>query len=140
MWPNCKEVQSFKCSETKARYLTTFGISPYLERLIRNKTAASSDYVLLFDESLNSELQKKQLDVHVRLWDDELNAVSSRYLGSQLMGHATAKDFTEAIDNITEGISYSKLVQISMDGPSVNWKFYDEFQSRLAIHLFGEYR
>ena len=44
----------------------------------------------MFDESLNETTKNKQLDVHVRFWDE--GRVQSRYLGSQFMGHSTAQD------------------------------------------------
>ena len=44
----------------------------------------------MFDESLNETTKNKQLDVHVRFWDE--GQVQSRYLGSQFMGHSTAQD------------------------------------------------
>ena len=38
------------------------------------------------------------------------------------MGHATADDMVEHFDASTEGLDKNKLLQISMDGPNVNWK------------------
>lgn len=46
------------------------------------------------------------------------------------MGHATADDMVEHFDASTEGLDKNKLLQISMDGPNVNWKFHKEMQSK----------
>ena len=40
----------------------------------------------MFDESLNQKLQEKQLDINVRYWGSDQNAVVTTYLGSQFMG------------------------------------------------------
>ena len=55
----------------------------------------SGPFVIMFDESFNCATKKKQLDLHVRYWDD--GQVHSRYLGSQFMGHATANDLMKEI-------------------------------------------
>ena len=40
------------------------------------------------------------------------------------MGHATAGDMLTHLKNGMALLNPSSLVQISMDGPNVNWKFY----------------
>ena len=51
-----------------------------------------------------------------------------RYLGSEFLGHATAADLlTQFKDGITiRQLDPKRLLQVSMDGPSVNWKFYTD--------------
>ena len=48
------------------------------------------------------------------------------------MGHATAKDMVEHFSSCTEGLAMSKLLQLSMDGPKVNWRFHSEIQSKIT--------
>ena len=62
MFPDSDLAGSFQCSETKARYLTCFGILSYLKERLQ-EDLDGKDFVLLFDESLNNKPQKKQLDV-----------------------------------------------------------------------------
>ncbi|XP_028297108.1 uncharacterized protein LOC114458926 [Gouania willdenowi] len=80
----------------------------------------------MFDESLNETTKNKQLDVHVRFWDE--GQVQSRYLGSQFMGHSTAQDLLSHLKECMDKLDLRHLVSISMDGPSVNWKLFDIFQ------------
>jgi len=47
------------------------------------------------------------------------------------MGHATADDMVTVIETATSDLDLSDLLQLSMDGPNVNWKFYDMVQLRL---------
>ncbi|KAK0049238.1 zinc finger protein [Biomphalaria pfeifferi] len=69
MFPVSAIASGFSCSERKAAYKSTFGIFPYLAELQRKAVLSEKDYVLLFDETLNGQLQSKQLDVHVRYWN-----------------------------------------------------------------------
>lgn len=129
MFKDSKIAEKFTCGETKCAYLTKFGLAPYFKQLLMKSIKESGEYVLLFDESLNGVTKSKQLDVHIRLWQKD--EVVTRYLGSEFMGHATAQDLKERLRSAMEGLVMSKLVQISMDGPNVNWKFYEAFQSEL---------
>lgn len=51
-----------------------------------------------------------------------------------LAGHATANDmlkhFTTGV--LESGLKPVDMVQISMDGPNVNWKFYDMVKDKLV--------
>jgi len=38
------------------------------------------------------------------------------------LGHATAADLLKNIKDVLSGFDLSKQIQLSMDGPSVNWK------------------
>ena len=39
------------------------------------------------------------------------------------MGHATHKDLLEGFNSSVSDLDLSKMIQLSMDGPNVNWKF-----------------
>ena len=63
------------------------------------------------------------MDIHVRLWDGD--HVTTRYYGSQFMGHATATDMVCHFKEATAQLNMRNVLQLSMDGPNVNWKFHD---------------
>ena len=71
----------------------------------------------------NEELEKEQMDFIVRYFKD--GEVKSRYLSSKFLGHTTAKDLKRAFEECTEKLDLKNLIQVSMDGPSVNWKMLD---------------
>ena len=48
-----------------------------------------------------------------------------------IAGHATATDMMEKVDHVFDQLRTDNLVQISMDGPSVNWKFHRLFNERI---------
>ena len=98
MFPDSQIAQQFKCGESKTAYLATFGIAPHFLSLLKNKVKSESSYVLLFDESLNEEMQKKQLDIHVRIWDGD--CIATNYLTSEFLGHAAATDLHDHLDPI----------------------------------------
>ena len=81
-----------------------------------------SEYILLFDESLNSEMQSKQLDVLVRYWNAD--KVESRYFTSYFLCHADAEEVRDEFESVCGDLDYEKLAQLSMDGPNVNWKVF----------------
>ena len=90
-------------------------------------------YSVLFDESLNKASQSKQMDIHVRYWDETKNQVSTRYFGSQFMGHASADDMLKHFDLavLQSNLDMKKMVHIGMDGPNVNWKFFQSVSEKL---------
>ena len=47
-----------------------------------------------------------------------------QYFNSQFMGHTAATDLLQHLKCSLSKFSYSKLLQISMEGPRVNWKLY----------------
>jgi hypothetical protein len=47
------------------------------------------------------------------------------------MGHGTAEDMIEHFVLATADLDLTKLQQISMDGPNVNWKFHRLYQQKL---------
>ena len=44
------------------------------------------------------------------------------------MSHATAAELKTRLRSSIRGLDMSKLMQIAMDGPNVNWKLHEDFQ------------
>ncbi|XP_070554389.1 uncharacterized protein [Ptychodera flava] len=128
MFPDSEIAKQFTCGERKCAYLCNYGIAPYFKQLLTKKINDEDGFVLLFDESLNHKTRKKQMDFHARIWEDE--KVKTLYYSSSFMGHATAEDMVEHFDECTEGLNKRKMLQISMDGPNVNWKFHRLMQNK----------
>ncbi|KAJ8414383.1 hypothetical protein AAFF_G00052530, partial [Aldrovandia affinis] len=89
MFPDSDIAKTFACGGDKTAYITKFGLAEYIKRDLVAKVN-NGPFVVTFDESFNKATKTKQLDMHVRFWDE--GKVQSRYLGSQFMGHATAQD------------------------------------------------
>ena len=76
------------------------------------------------------------MDMMVRFWDSENNKLIERYFNSEFIGHATTADLLIHLKNGSALLNPSNLVQISMDGSNVNWKFYHNlFQERNGKEL-----
>ena len=129
MFPDSQIAKKFSLGRTKCAYLVSFGLAPYFKNVLLERIKTSQDYVVLFDESLNKTTQGKQLDVYVRYWNDGL--VKTRFLSAEFLGHATADDVLAKLLSSLDGLNRKHMVQLSMDGPSVNWKVYDTLQQRL---------
>lgn len=52
--------------ENKVANLAVFELAPRFSSLMKSNAKKESSYVLLFDESLNLEMKKRQCDVHSR--------------------------------------------------------------------------
>ena len=66
-------------------YLINFGLRPYFSESLSDTLKNEVDFsVIMFDESHNSVLEKKQMDIHLRLilWDTSTNMAVSRYSDS----------------------------------------------------------
>ena len=50
-------------------YCWVFGLAEHFKKLLQD--SVSGPFVVLFDESLNTKMQQKQMDAHVRFWNDQ---------------------------------------------------------------------
>lgn len=131
MFKDSAIAKNMSCGETKSMYISCFGIAPYFQSLLENKVK-DKPFVMAFDESLNTYLQKKQLDILLRFWEHD--RVESRYYTSDFLGHAAAIDLVKSFAaNVENKIGFRHLIQISMDGPNVNWATFDRLQKKLQL-------
>ena len=134
MFPDSTIAAKFSCGEKKCAYLACFGIAPFFTQQLIADVKRISGYVIMFDESGNKATQTKQMDLHVRFWDEGCHNVTSRYLTSQFMGHSSATTMLEEIVTSLRDneIDITKIVQVSMDGPNVNWKLHRLLMEHVA--------
>lgn len=90
----------------------------------------SPAHSIQFDESLNDELQNKQLDIHVRFWSEESLKVESRYYSSLFIGHGRATDLIDHYAEATKDLHPARTWQVGMDGPNVNLSFLKKLQEQ----------
>ena len=63
------------------------------------------------------------------LYDENLKRVERVYLNSQFMGHGTAHDIMNEFKKAHKDLDIvNNLIQLSMDGPNVNWAFLDTLE------------
>jgi hypothetical protein len=136
MFTDSEIAQAYSLSESKFRYMTTFGLGPYFSKKLVEDINKSTAHSVLFNESLNEHLQSKQFDVYVRYWSDESCKVDSRYLTSLFIGHGRAADLLNHYEDATKDLEPNKTWHVGMDGPNVNLAFERELKkSREEIGL-----
>ena len=127
MFPDSTVAKKFSCGSTKCHYLLKFGLAPYFEQNLLNQLAQPGTvFVVSFDESLNKHIQEEQMDMYVRFWDREKNRVVTQYFTSEFLGHTRADDILTHFLSALSKFNLASILQISMDGPATNWKFYEE--------------
>lgn len=128
-----KIVQSFSMSPAKVGYEISHGLGPYFhDELISSVIRSDNFFSLSFDEA-TTDNGKKQLDIHIRFWNEDRNQIVCHFLRAFELGHATAyilKDkifLTLALDKLP----VNKLLALSSDGPPVNQKCLEEIDKEL---------
>ena len=124
MFPDSQIVKKLTIGKTNMAYIT-HGLSPYFHNQVEQLVSSARYIVVCFDESLKEVIQKEQMDICVRLWDSNRNKVAISYFSSAFSGHTTAKDLYDGFTTVLNNDILPKILQVSMDRPSVNWKFFD---------------
>ena len=126
MFPDSAIAREFRCGKTKCAYLIRFGLAPYFKREVLSKVMDTGTvYVVSFDESLNKILQEEQMYLLFRFWGNERDKVVTRYFDSVFLGHTRSVDLLKNFKIGLSELTSSNLLQVSMDGTSTNWKFYE---------------
>ena len=112
MFPDSRIVSQFSCGEKKCAYLICSGLAPHFKQLLKDVVKKEEAYVLMFDESLNSMWQSKQMDIHIHSWNQDKHKVESRYYTSVFMGHGTADHMLSQFRSGIEGIPLKKVYQV----------------------------
>ncbi|CAN8021727.1 unnamed protein product [Ixodes persulcatus] len=131
MFPDSEIAKAFSCGEKKSAYVVCHGLRPFFLSCLQRELEQSDGYTVLFDESLNGTLQRKQMDIHSRYWSTIPEHVTTRYYTSVFMGHSTAEDLQEKLLAALADLPLVKAVQLSMDGPNVNLKCFRGMQEYL---------
>ena len=63
------------------------------------------------------------MDFVVRYFNKD--RVTCRYLTSGFLGQTHAEDLKKKFEEGIKDLEKKKMLQVSMDGPNVNWKLYD---------------
>ena len=85
MFKDSKIAQSFSCGNTKCSYIINFEIASHFQSLLQESLTEARYLAPCFDESYNSTIKKKQMDMHIRFWDAIKNQVSIRYYNMEFL-------------------------------------------------------
>ena len=101
-------------------YTINNNLAPYYKNLL---LALAPCFVSFFDEGFSCARNIKRFDLHL-IYSDKVKFQTARvYLDIQLMCHKSATDLIQRFKDVHHNLNYVRnLLQISMDGPNVNWK------------------
>lgn len=125
MFPDSQIASDMALQRTKIYYNLVYGIAPYFREELISQVKNCEVFVVLFDESLNKIVQRGQMDLSIRFMysNNGKSNVVTRYFDSAFLNHATAEILLESFLNMLKNVNLRKLLQVSMDGPNVNFKF-----------------
>ena len=115
---------------TKIGYVVNFSLGPYYKDKVMKtlvpENAVCPKFVSCFVESVNNVSTKKQLDVHIILFDENARQIKINYIGSEYIGPEDAETVVKAFKSVHGKLDYvHNLAHISMTGPNVNWKIVE---------------
>ena len=128
----------FSLGKTKSRYTIFYGIAPEFKRVSLYDVKSSPFSTVSFDEILNVDLEICQIDVAVRFWNDKLAFAKTKYFDSQCLRRANAQNLFDSLYESMSELEKSKLLQLSMDGPSVDWNVLDLLDDQLVSDNFSK--
>ena len=131
MFPDSDFASKFSLGKTKCGYLINYGLKPYFREVLTKDINRSPFYSYSFDESMNPVLQNCQMDVVIRFWDEEKNCTQTRYLDSKFLNRPNANELLNNIYDSLSNLKEDRLLQLSMDGPTVNCKVLQLLDERL---------
>ena len=134
MFPDSEICKKVKLGKTKMSYTVNYGLAPYFKKRLVSQLKKCDEIVVCFDEAFNVISKRGQMDIVVRYWDDKTNQVSTRYLTSSFMRHSSAEDVLSAFKDGISELPLHSIMQVSMDGPNVNWSFLKMFNAYLQTN------
>ena len=123
MFPDSSVAKSYKPGQTKVKYVLQFGIAPYI-RLSLIEEMKGQTFCFKFDETTMSQV-KKQYDGYITYYSSSKKKIATSYCVSLFLRHCTAEDLVRHFFEFVKKIDLdpNKLLNIGIDGPSVNRKF-----------------
>ena len=126
MFPVSTIAEKFCLQKDKWAYFINYGIAPHFHSILINTVKDSKFYAILFNESLNTVIQMGHIDLAVNFWDNVVNKVCTCYLNLTFLSHTRLRDLFEHSISALDSLDLKKLLQVSLDGPNVNWAYFSE--------------
>ena len=92
VFPDSDVAKAFTLGKTKCRYTMLYGIAPEWKQKLIFDINSSPFYSVMFDESMNSELQMCQMDVGIRFWNNDRSLIETFYYDSQFLRPPNAEN------------------------------------------------
>ena len=130
-FPDSKIAAGYSVHGDKTRYIIVYGIAPFVKDFIIHD-AKGKCFTYKFDETTTSKAEK-QYDGYITHLSDFFKQVITAYSGSLSVGHCTSKDLLHHFHSFMDSLdlSTSWLLNIGMDGPTVNMSFLNQLKSEI---------
>ena len=92
------------------------------QRELLQKIKEAECLTVSFDECLNTDFQKEQMDITVHCFHED--RVGTQYFDSKFLGDTTADDILNSLKTSLSKLNNRKILQISGNGPRGNWKLF----------------
>lgn len=89
-------------NRTKISYVITHGLAPYFLGEVFKAIDGRTELVIGFDETLNKITQRQQMDISIRFWNDTMQRVESKYVGSAFLASSRASDLLKGLKQSLE--------------------------------------
>ena len=129
MFADSKVCRQFSMGAQKCSYVINFGLGPFFQKKLVELVKKSPFFSISFDESLNEVLKKQQMDFVVSYWDCSKQRSCVQYFTSKFPKYCSADDLNLCLNEAIKELDQSKMIQLSMDGPHVNWSLYESISS-----------
>ena len=112
MFKDSEIAKKFTCGNTKCSFVINSGISPYFRNLLENALNLAPFYIACFDESHNDVLEKGQMDMLLRFWNEDTKMVATRYYNSEFLGKAAAVNVHRKFKCCLSSLDSNKRIQV----------------------------
>ena len=69
------------------------------------------------------------MDIVVSYWDSSVQKSCVQYLTSKFLNYWSAENLNLCLNEALKELDLSRMIQLAMDGPHVNWSLYDTISS-----------
>ena len=91
IFPDSDITSRFHMQKDKNSYVVTYGLCPFFQDELASCVQKCAFFAVSFDEYYFKQGgAERQMDIVVRFWNSSINEVSTRYLTSAFLGHATS--------------------------------------------------
>ena len=134
MFPDSEICKKAKLGKTKMSYTVNYGLAPYFKEQLVSQLKKCDEIVVCFDEAFNVISGRGQMDIVVRYWDDKTNKCQPDTSPHHLWGTVVQRMSCQHSKMESAELLLHSIMQVSMDGPNVNWSFLKMFNAYLQTN------
>lgn len=98
--------KTFTLGCTKLSYLITEALGPYFKKVVVEECQGKF-YALIYDETTNAE-SKKELQIAIRFWSNNLKQIVVRHLETYFISSATGEELEKFIMQAINNVNLSR--------------------------------